>query len=649
MSVSKRTIVLTSCSITCRQYDAEREEISSALQDIFRLQASDNSRQFLVLDKIITSCPSSMKHHAIERRREVSATSVYESGGSNENFLSSDIGRASLLGLSLVEEALSLESVAKIKIGLLCVAEKDERLTKFALRWMLHFANSSTSTAGTTRSRSGYDPEVLKDLVRCWWKLLEPSNDIVLTGSLRTHATSHLSSFLTQILKSDDFSAVIVESCIGEYDARRCIHLCVNLANLEQEESNFTGVGNLILLQSLLECYPLRFIPIFLSILDQQGTSLSENWESGLFDECFLVAIRKNGNDLECQQLCTNMMKKILSRTADVFSRDVSGSTRICLHAIYGSPLYNLTSQHHKKETLSTVRSFLEVTEVAMERLPFPGLECDVSKGITRTLEKALKAKHFRSDPSLKVIIGIGMHLIEVNDFKLATRLLVLLFELLPKSYKHQNKDSHCFLQPDTILYWLQSLAKRVKEFDFDFLNTTEKHIVEKLFRSCLKFGVAPSTDSCPAIATQSVRLVRVVLESCFDTTSPFSQLKAHFVIPSPAEVFMMLTSHSKFSMVLADEDNDDRPAEDCSTKTEIFHLMRSCLRLDSSNIFIAESFWQDIYSAFSAGLGESDTAIRLCLQACSTSKAKASWTRCWFQYSASGFLTICIPVSSFL
>jgi hypothetical protein len=297
------------------------------LQDTFRLQAADNSREFHILDTIINSYPSWKKQNAIEYKREASATSAYESGEGDKNLLTTGISRASLLGLSLVEESLPIESVAKIKIGLLHVAEEDKRLADIALRWMLHFGDIFKHSTGEDPS-SYYDPQVLNDLVRCWWHLLEPSTDIVVAGGLRTRAASHLGCFLTQILKNDDLNCVIVESCIGAYDATQCIHHCMRLATLEQEESKCNGDGNLILLQTLLERYPLRFIPLFLSTLGKSGKPLFESWESGLFDGCFLVAIRKHKTDLGCQQLYMNMTRKILSRTFEFFNQDVSGSTR---------------------------------------------------------------------------------------------------------------------------------------------------------------------------------------------------------------------------------------------------------------------------------------------------------------------------------
>jgi hypothetical protein len=283
-----------------------------------------------------------------------------------------------------------------------------------------------------------------------------------------------------------------------------------------------------------------------------------------------------------------------------------------------------------------------------MECLPFSDLESDVCKVVALALDKCLQAKQFRGDPSLKVIVGIVMNLIEVSNCKqtntLATRLLVLLCELLPKSYKQNIKDAHLFLQPDTIICWLRLLAKNVKEFDPELMKGTDQHILQKVCRSCLKFGVAPSTTSCTSIPAQAVRLVRIIIESCFDANSAFGQLKAHYVIPDPADVFQMLTSHSKISAVLSDHDKDDRPVGDCNTKTEIFCLMHTCLRLDSSNIVVAESLWRDIYSAFSAGLGECDTAIRLCLQACCTADTEASMTRGRFEYSST-----CVLISFFL
>jgi hypothetical protein len=187
---------------------------------------------------------------------------------------------------------------------------------------------------------------------------------------------------------------------------------------------------------------------------------------------------------------------------------------------------------------------------------------------------------------------------------RLTGTLFALLCEWLPHTYKHQGAPD---LDHITVLTWLVSLLQDVDEYDIEVLKEMKPSLIQKVFRSCLKHGISESTEDTEG-STMSLKLVRLLLVRMFGSQSQRQMLKEYFPNPSPAEVFAMLTSHSKFPLMLSR--SVETPKGGCD-RLELVRLMLCCVILSPDEIAIESSTWTALYSAFNAGLGEIDTAIR--------------------------------------
>ena len=135
--------------------------------------------------------------------------------------------------------------------------------------------------------------------------------------------------------------------------------------------------------------------------------------------------------------------------------------------------------------------------------------------------------------------------------------------------------------------------------------------LVQKVFRTVLKYGIGVSERN-PAISSIAIKFLRELVTGLSDPTSPLSILKAQLLVISLTDVFNMLTSHSKFPVVLG---SDDQDAE--LVKLELVKLMFCCVARSDKGIVIGPEVWTTLFSAFNAGLGELDTSIRKLFYAC--------------------------------
>jgi hypothetical protein len=204
---------------------------------------------------------------------------------------------------------------------------------------------------------------------------------------------------------------------------------------------------------------------------------------------------------------------------------------------------------------------------------------------------------------------------------RLAGTLFALLCEWLPHTYKHQGAAD---LDHITVLTWLVSLLQDVDEFDIEILKGMKPSLIQKAFRSCLKHGISESTEDSEGSA-MSLKLVRLLLVRMFGSQSQRQMLKEYLPKPSPAEVFAMLTSHSKFPLMLSRSVEHIKTPKGGCDRLELVRLMLCCVILSPNEIAIESSTWTALYSAFSAGLGELDTAIRQIFSASCTLQSQVS------------------------
>lgn len=223
-------------------------------------------------------------------------------------------------------------------------------------------------------------------------------------------------------------------------------------------------------------------------------------------------------------------------------------------------------------------------------------------------------------DPHIKQIIQLATSIVtELNtsdsttERLLASTLVCLCCKWLPRAYKHLE-DTEIGLPCESILDWLLLLVEHGCTYNYEqFQESMKTSSIQKVFRSCLKYGVGGVQGGTDVISAKSLKLVRKLLEATASTSGGLGHLMEEFTIPSPADVFTMITSHSKFLDAVGAKDivGVDATMPILSVKLELMRLMLYCVIKSSTAIVIEQPVWKILCSSFGAGLTELDTTIR--------------------------------------
>jgi hypothetical protein len=263
----------------------------------------------------------------------------------------------------------------------------------------------------------------------------------------------------------------------------------------------------------------------------------------------------------------------------------------------------------------------LEMTIMALPSLNMSDGLKHLSEGVLRLSTSILEHGWLSRDTETEKVCQLGILLVSkcqtqmTSDempsvtSRLASTIFVLLCEFLQGSYKVQSSEAHSSLGAKSVLTWLISLLEDVHEFELEVFQHVKPTLLQKVFRSCLKYGLTRSTEYNQDVPVLSLQLVRALLTRL--SNSPIGILKEHLPTPSPAEVFMMLTAHSKFHVVLSQSEGVDGDRTGDRARLEVVRLMLCCVTLSPGETTIEPAVWKTLFSAFNAGLGELDTTIR--------------------------------------
>lgn len=251
------------------------------------------------------------------------------------------------------------------------------------------------------------------------------------------------------------------------------------------------------------------------------------------------------------------------------------------------------------------------------------GVELDVSVGLFDQLSETLNMGGLRQNPGTRCLCQFAVLLLQRFDStfdeavvtrrsrkRLSSTLFFRCIEWLPYTHKIKEAPNDDCIDTDIVLAWLATLCD-IRDFDLAVLRSINAPLIEKVFRSCLKYGIT-FYEKKPVTSSRSLKFVAEFVTRLSDPNTPFSSLKDHWLLIPLTDIFNMLTSHSLFAALLSTSADDQN-----GVKLELVRLMSCCVTRSSEGVIMGMDVWCALFASFNAGLGELDTAIRKLFYAC--------------------------------
>jgi Nucleolar pre-ribosomal-associated protein 1 len=151
---------------------------------------------------------------------------------------------------------------------------------------------------------------------------------------------------------------------------------------------------------------------------------------------------------------------------------------------------------------------------------------------------------------------------------------------------------------------FLVALLEEEIRFDSDAFALAYPAVVQKLVRSALKHAIHDGVEEENIdLSARSLKLVRRLLT--YRVKDEEFQLSKKSV--EPADVFLMVTSHSRFKAMMSRGRSGDRRDDD---RLALVLLMHTCVELSPVSISVDAHVWKLLWSATTASLGKLDNAI---------------------------------------
>jgi hypothetical protein len=264
-------------------------------------------------------------------------------------------------------------------------------------------------------------------------------------------------------------------------------------------------------------------------------------------------------------------------------------------------------------------------------------------EGLTRVCLSLSEGSMHISSPSGEAdLLQIGVEILKASnasfdsvgesDLKkqLRSALFCHLLELIPRCLKqHYGKRSgstHVTQDPLNLFGLIFDMIDEVEGYDDGIFIDSGSTSLQRMIRSCLKYGIADDivSDKDQQIRSSSLKLIRKILT---EVSCPSSSPKAFFgsaTLPPASDVFKMVVSHSKFQSVISHNGDDTFD----SLRLELIELLLCCISLSPEGIDMESSVFKTLISGFGAGLGQVDTALRRVFIAYSQSEIQSKVSR---------------------
>ena len=412
-------------------------------------------------------------------------------------------------------------------------------------------------------------------LVKFWIVLTEKD----LSNGLLLEIVQQLEKLLCLTL-SHGFSSVVLH----DYSSDRLLRCCLKtkLCSLQQKHRSLH-----CLMAAMIESDPVRFAPAFsrLQASDADTDAYRRIFNLGMLD--FALRVTFENHDFEGESKHTIHS---LGRLLDSRSQDILSDSRASLVSLDGY-LSALLACTKKSSSLNSFRWSSHV--YLMTKLLSEGIKSNVGRFSLLMQQK---------------IIVLSLRLCELNADgvdTLSSFLLVSLSNAVPSAlgafFKRTGSYGGNLSSVLLIGGLLELLARRTR---------VPRRIacLPALVRSSLRYGIATDGEADLSVRMQCIRLVGSLIPLLQDgaTHSQSMSITSSFARRLPSQVFEMVTSHSKFRLLLQSSGSTEVEKE----KVEVLRLMRCCL-LAMNDLQFDSDVWQALLSCFDAGMSEKDCLVR--------------------------------------
>lgn len=567
------------------QLNSESQK-SKLLEDISASRGGDK-----VFELIVMSFPEALElEFAASRiKKFISCLSSGEANKKGKPWLNKD-QRMALFQCLLLGDSIPMNSVVKLHLALISnLGPGSQDSLNLPIDIIVVFMKS---TCSRLESDIDYEPDVLRELFNAWWLL---SNEAKLTSNPNLmKIRSHLNRVMSVILASGNTQSSILMIIINEKIGKDFIERSLIAAGNEALRDLKYADEEVKFLTLVLKYNFVRMAPDFLKLFKQMTPKLKVAWESGFLYDSLSYIVQNH-----------DKLKSVEEAFEDIFSIVLTRATI-------------LLSKGGRVKDLLDIESAVKITYPLFDT-PKSLITIKAPDGFLKVLSMTIKSQGLKQNPAAKRLCQLAVLLLQKCDSKfggmdcfdnerkcLASTLLLRLFEWLPILLKGQE---HTGIRE--VLTWLTILIADVKEYDLAIIRSSKPQLVQKVFRSILKYGIGLS-EKDPELASLAMKFLRSLLSGLTDANSPLRTLRDDLLVIQLADVFKMLTTHSKFSFLLSSEDNRN----DC-VKLEFVRLLLCCLARADKGVVIEAEVWITLFGAFDAGLSELDTAIRKLFYAC--------------------------------
>lgn len=488
----------------------------------------------------------------------------------------------SILLLYLVGPFLTLHSIMQVLTPLLecdigLLASKDSLARALAILYLKLFRKKLKVGVHRTKAANG--------IIHSVFNFFDAITSMQPKESVPRELTSVTKQIICHCLLSDPMSMFMSDKPINVLVQNALLlerHEVVNIQLKAQRES---------LLDAMLQSDIGRFSPEILSLLSQNN-SYGQILESGKLDSALLMAVRFAGSTTDLVENKRMLADKILLRLEKLVSRKSADTSVVDTSS---SLLVALSERKENIECLNDSAVIRITTDL-------------IGEG------KAARFGTFRSTTQLN-ILRFGLRFCQMkncrnNGFDLmSSALLHRMMMIVPHALRDQikRKDGEVLPQigPIDLMRLLIEMMESEIPYDISYFSKTGPAFAHALVRACLRYGIGNVELSSLPIQTCCLQVVGTFVVALSSETSGIMELKAMDLGLLPSHIFEMVTTHSKFEVLISNLD-----VQATSLRIEVVRLLVLCLQ-SFDGVPFEENVWQILLSSFTAGVTEIDELLR--------------------------------------
>ncbi|KAG7361701.1 nucleolar pre-ribosomal-associated protein 1 [Nitzschia inconspicua] len=478
--------------------------------------------------------------------------SMKELGGS----LFEQEGRANLLFCCILEKNLS--SNERVEVAISLIRESAEKSSEEALSIASFFLRAFFEQIEYDKVEVG----AWESVIDCWMWVSTKTQKC--QKAIQKEIQSILALLMSKVLQLAHLGGAAVLTLLGLHPAKQIVDICLYAF----EEKKFSKTL-LDLLLELVKQDTKVYGPPLLSRLLKLDETLSRAWEEGFLDEVLAVAAKKiNADD-------RSLLNEFIPRIADRLEKMLPISKR------------------------SRIDQVNHIAKVAFEMLKSARYNlCDM-RHLTRTMDDALTQlfvthpEDFLQTPAVSSICRFAHHVLLESDFEckqLGSHVFALIFISLPLSLKRKvtHVGSSGLTTRDALSMLIDMVHKPEILDQHELGRYINSNAIHKTTRACLKYGISlsHSEDDIPKLCLD---LFSEMLRCSRKKYCPVA-----CIVPVPGEILKMVTSHSKFKLLFA-EQHVENSGEVEGTKRAVVELMTCCITASSNDLGVASSVWETL------------------------------------------------------